>query len=279
MTPVEPILVSHLFPELHAELLTLLRGLRDQDWDQPTAARAWCVKDVVAHLLDGDIRRLSVQRDHSSLPEPELPIEGYGNLVTFLNQLNADWVQAARRISPRLLVEFLALTGPQVAQLFQALDPQAPALWPVAWAGDETSPNWFDVAREYTERWHHQQQIRDAVGVRGLTSRRWLYPVLETFFMGLPHTYRAVEAATGTHITFEVSGAAGGAWTLAREGEVWRLYAERCPEAGCHVRMDQDTAWRLMTKGLSSEEAASRVHIAGEQHLGIPVLKMLAVMA
>jgi Mycothiol maleylpyruvate isomerase N-terminal domain len=76
--PVEPILVSRLFPELLAELLTLLRGLRGPDWYQPTAARAWCAKDVVAHLLDGDIRRLSVQRDHCPLPEPELPTQGCG---------------------------------------------------------------------------------------------------------------------------------------------------------------------------------------------------------
>jgi hypothetical protein len=277
--PVAPILVSHLFPGLHVELLSLLRGLGDDDWSWPTAARAWCVKDVASHLLDGDIRRLSVQRDHTVLPQPEPPPQTYGALVAFLNQLNAEWVSAARRISPPLLIEFLALTGRQVAQLFQSLDPQAPALWPVAWAGDEISPNWFDIAREYTERWHHQQQIRDAVGARGLTSRYWLGPVLETFLRGLPHAYRATEAAAGTHVVYEVTGEAGGVWTLARETGTWRLYAGRSRTAACHVRTDQDTAWRLLTRGMSAEAAAPRVWIAGEQRLGTPVLTMLAVMA
>jgi hypothetical protein len=33
----------------------------------------------------------------------------------------------------------------------------------VAWAGEAESKNWFHVARDYSEKWHHQQQIREAV--------------------------------------------------------------------------------------------------------------------
>jgi hypothetical protein len=43
--------------------------------------------------------------------------------------------------------------------------------------------------------------------------------------------------------------------------------------------MDQDAAWRLLTKGLSQEEAASRIEIIGDHGLGRPILGMLAVMA
>ena len=35
------------------------------------------------------------------------PNESYQDLVAFLNWLNADWVKAMRRFSPRLLIEFL----------------------------------------------------------------------------------------------------------------------------------------------------------------------------
>jgi hypothetical protein len=44
------------------------------------------------------------------------------------------------------------------------LDPFAEAIFSVGWAGEEKSLNWFHIAREYTEKWHHQQQIRLAVG-------------------------------------------------------------------------------------------------------------------
>jgi hypothetical protein len=68
MEPVKPILVADLFPGLHAELIALLRGLAQEDWSRPTVAGAWTVKDVAAHLLDVQLRRLSAQRDGARLP-------------------------------------------------------------------------------------------------------------------------------------------------------------------------------------------------------------------
>lgn len=278
MKAVEPILVVDLFPQLHRELLALLKSLSEAAWSKPTAARAWSVKDIVAHLLDGNIRRLSFQRDKIPLPPPPLQIEYYQDLVAFLNQLNAEWVKAAQRISPKLLIEFLDITGAQVSQFFKTLDPFAPAMFSVAWAGQEKSPNWFDMAREYTERWHHQQQIREAVGAPGLTARQWLYPVFDTFLRGLPHTYRASESRNGTKIEFIVTGEAGGEWTLSRENQTWELYAGNAGDAACQVRLNQDTAWRLMTNGLNAADVLARVEITGERKLGMPILKMRAVM-
>jgi hypothetical protein len=203
---------------------------------------------------------------------------GYADLVAFLNRLNAEWVAVARRFSPRVLADLLELAGGQMAEGQAGLDPFAPALFPVAWAGEEESQSWFDVAREYTELWHHQQQIRDAVGAPPLTSRQWLHPVLDTFLRALPHTYRGVEAAEGTRVLFEITGEAGGEWTLMREGGRWSLYAGSPGEADCRVRMDQDTAWRRMTKGLTPEEALARMEITGDRHLGEPVAGMLSIM-
>ncbi len=279
MEPVEPIIVTDLFPELHEELIALLRSLSGNDWNKPTAAGAWTVKDIAAHLLDSAVRRLSIQRDRHPMLPPESPIESYRDLVDFLNRLNAGWVMAFKRVSPRLLIEFLSITGPQLNDLFKSLDPQGPAKIAVAWAGDEESANWFDIAREYTERWHHHQQICDAVGASGLTSRKWLFPVLDTFFRGLPHTFRNTHAEDGTKIAFIVEGEAGGKWTLSRESGMWRLYSGASTEAICRVETDQDTAWRLMTKGLSIDEAAARVRFVGKEDFGKPFLGMLSVMA
>jgi uncharacterized protein (TIGR03083 family) len=279
MKPVEPIFVTDIFAELHDELLILLNHLREKDWDKPTAAGAWTVKDIAAHLLDTDIRRLSYQRDRIRQVPPEKPIESYRDLVSFLNQLNADWVRAAKRISPKILLEFLALTGPQVADLFRSLDPFAPAIFGVAWAGEEQSPNWFDIAREYTEKWHHQQQIRDAVGAQALTSRKWLFPVLDTFFRGLPHTFRDVFANEKEQIAFTITGEAGDEWTLLREESTWRLFSGTGDAPNCRISMDQDTAWRLLTKGLSGDQAVSRITVAGDKTLGQPIFGMLSVIA
>jgi hypothetical protein len=141
-----------------------------------------------------------------------------------------------------------------------------------------TSVNWFDTAREYTERWHHQQQIRDAVGAEPLTRREWLHPVLDTFLRGLPHAYREAAEPDGTTVVFDITGEAGGTWTLRREESSWRLYAGAQREAAARVRTDQDTAWRLLTRGLRPETAAPRIHVEGSAALGRPFLHMLAIM-
>lgn len=278
MKPVEPILLADLFPGLHAELITLLRGLAPEDWSRPTVAGAWTVQDVTAHLLDVQLRRLSGLRDSSRMPPPDPPLASYADLVAFLNRLNAEWVAAARRLSPRVLTDLLELAGRQLAEFMATLDPFAPAPISVAWAGETTSLMWFDMAREYTEHWHHQQQIRDAVGAPPLTARHWLHPVLDTFLRALPHTYRDVEAAEGTSVLFEITGEAGGEWTLVREGGAWSLYAGSPGEADCRVRLDQDTAWRRLTKGLTPEQTLARMEISGDRAMGEPVAGMLSIM-
>ena len=133
--------------------------------------------------------------------------------------------RAARRLSPQVLIDLLDLTEPALSDYFRTLDPHAPARFGVAWAGEETSPNWFDIGREYTERWLHQQQIREAVGATPLTSRKWLHPTLDIFIRALPFTYREVEARrSGRSVRIEIQGEAGGTWTLKRTPEGWRLF-------------------------------------------------------
>ena len=53
------------FRPLYREIVDLLRTLTAEDWERPTIARAWRVRDVVAHLLDTMLRRLSFHRDRS----------------------------------------------------------------------------------------------------------------------------------------------------------------------------------------------------------------------
>ena len=59
MRPLPPTYTTHLLAPIHAELVGLLRSLSPSQWLQPTGAGQWRVRDVVAHLLDGDLRRLS----------------------------------------------------------------------------------------------------------------------------------------------------------------------------------------------------------------------------
>ena len=146
LTAMQPVFLLDRFVRLHTELMSLLRNLSPADWSRPTACALWSVKDIAAHLLDSSIRRLSFGRDGLQ-SAPDTPISSYADLVSYLNRLNAEWVTACRRLSPQNLMDFLDFTAAQVHVFFESLDPYAPALFPGAWAGEDVSPNWFDIGR------------------------------------------------------------------------------------------------------------------------------------
>ena len=277
MEPVSPLYTADLFPPLHRELLSLLRGLAPEDWERPTVAGRWRVRDVVAHLLDVDLRKLSVNRD-GHLPAPPAPIRSDEELVRFLNGLNAQWVGAARRLSTRLLVELLSFTGPGICDLVSALPPHERSLFSVGWAGEAESENWFDIGREYTERWHHQMQIRDAVGAPLLLERRWLHPLLDLSLRALPCAYRDVDAPHGTTIVVRVTGEAGDAWSLVRHGDGWQLCRGAAPDSAVVVTLDPDSAWRLLYNALPGSEARHRTRIEGDASFAEPLIAMRSVM-
>ncbi|PYY19341.1 MAG: hypothetical protein DMG60_04665 [Acidobacteria bacterium] len=274
---LNPILTLDLFPILEGKLIELLRCLRHDDWLRPTLAKRWTVKDVASHLLDGNLKRLSIQRDgFFGLMAP--PREGYEAFVAFINRNNADWVQAARRLSPRVLIDLMEITSKEVQELFHGLDPHAPALWGVSWAGEEASANWFDIAREYTERWHHQQQIRLAVERPGICGRELYFPVLETFMRGMPHAFRSVKAREGTAVEIQISGEAGGSWFVEKSDSNWHLELH-APSADATLKMDQELAWRVFTKAVDAQAAAGEVEITGDRSLAMQALSLVAVLA
>jgi uncharacterized protein (TIGR03083 family) len=278
MNSLEPILVTHLFAPLEDKLIALLKSLSPSEWEAPTVCRLWTVKDISAHLLDTNLRRISMLRDRYFGESPG-PVNSYEELVRFLNQLNADWVKAARRLSPALITDLMELSSQKVCELTAQLDPFAPALFPVTWAGEEQSVMWFDLAREYTERWHHQQQIRHAVNKPGIMSREFYYPVLDTFIRALPHTFRTVASVDGTTLKLQITGEAGGSWYLRRAGGSWELSKKESSAPTAEVVIDEQIAWRLFTKGIDRDAAAQKIEFRGDKSLASHVLDLVAVMA
>jgi len=292
ITPLGPLITAHLFPTLDARLIDLLRSLTAEDWERPTIAPGWNVKDVAAHLLDTQLRRLSFARDGStSSPRPS--IESDGDLVAFINRLNAEGVAVYRRLSAAVLIDWIAYASREAASYFASLDPFAPARFAVSWAGEQTSENWFDIARELTERWHHQQQIRlaldepaasapawsvgDARNARAILTPELYHPVLDCFMRALPFHYRSISARSGTTITISVTGDCGGDWHLYRAGS-WLLTTRPAGAIAASVTVPQDIAWRIFTKGIARERARDHLGVSGDAMLGHHVLDMLAIV-
>ncbi len=273
-----PIDTRSLFAPLDERLIELLESLTPQEWSCQTIAKAWKVKDVTSHLLDGDLRVLSIQRDNYFGESPPTSTQ-YEDIVIWLNQLNADWVSATRRLSPTVLTMLLKLSGKLVTDYFNSLDPWEEAVFSVAWAGEDTSYNWMHVAREYTERWHHQQQIREAVGKQGIMSHELFYPVLDTFFQALPHTFRHLTAPQDTVVQVSITTEAGGDWFLIRNENNWRL-SKSCQQiAAAYVEIPANVSWQLFTKSLRPRDIEGHVTLRGDKALGSQVLNMISVMA
>src|SRR5918992_929413 len=85
------------------------------------------------------------------------------------------------------------------------------------WAAGDEVPRWFDLARDLTERWVHQQHIRDAVGRPG-DHARFLPQVLRTFVWAFPYQY-AARAPAGTVVHLDLGD--GGPWTLTAAHDGW----------------------------------------------------------
>jgi len=272
-----PIKTLHLFSKLDLKLIELLRSLHPEDWSRPTLAKQWTVKDIASHLLDGNLRMLSVIRDNYYGNTPK-GLNSYQELVDYLNQLNADWVIATKRLSPNVIVELLQQTGEEYCECIKTLDPFKPSVFSVAWAGETQSMNWFHIAREYTEKWHHQQQIREAVGKPGIMDREFFFPLIDTFMQALPHTYRNIPSPENTHIKITVTTEVGGSWSLLRVNKMWKLSSTES-KALAEITIDPSTAWKLFTKAISGDEAKSKIQFVGDEQLCKPILSMLSVMA
>jgi hypothetical protein len=117
------------------------------------------------------------------------------------------------------------------------------------------------------------------VGRPGLTARRYLYPVLATFVRALPYSFREVRAPTGTTVRVVVTGAAGASWILSRQGSGWSLRADNGEPAAATVELDQDSAWRLFTKGLAPGEAKGRAVTQGDPNLAEKVFDTVSIIA
>jgi len=272
----DPILCAHLLRKVDDQLINLLASLQPAEWDLQTIAPLWKVRDVAAHLLDTPLRKLSMVRD--SCYVEAVKIRSQQDVIALVNRLNAEGVTVYRRLSPPVLIDLMKTACEQSATFHESLDPFATATFAVSWAGDQTSPNWFDTARELTERWHHQQQIRLATNRPGIMTPDLYHPVLDCFLRGLPHLYRDVQAPMGTTLLFEISGECGGQWFLCKESTRWNFVSRPRGDLASQVTIPQELAWRVFTKGIDRDSARTQMKMEGNRDFAEKVLHLTAIV-
>ena len=252
-----------------SELLEWLDDLTPDEWGAPTAAPGWTVKDLALHLLDDDLGLLSRSRDgdRSGL----LDTAAHGMLVAALAAKNEAWVRGAHQLSARVVCDLLQWVGKEIDDYYAEVDLYGEGH--VFWAGDGPVPLWLDMARDLTERWVHQMQMRLAVGRVGEYAAAHLRDVLRTFVWAFPHQYR-VAAPIGIRVVLDL--AAGGIWTMTCDGASrWVLDsgAPAVPAAGVYAT--DEAGWRWLT---GAAVPADGLRTIGPDHLVRPLLEVRGII-
>ncbi|WP_163511702.1 maleylpyruvate isomerase family mycothiol-dependent enzyme [Fodinicola acaciae] len=258
-----PINVSPLFPAEQTRLLTALHDLDATQWKAPTICTGWTVHDLTAHILGDHLGRLSGARDSYRTSGP-LKNEPFPD---FIHRINQEWVVATRRLSPTVLLDLLTDASKQIVEFWRTADPDATSI-PVSWAGPDPAPMWLDMARDYTEYWVHQQQIRAAVGMPPLDDPA---PVVDIFMRALPFTLRD---STADEVEYEVFGV--GTWSCARGADGWTLRPGMAAKPAATVRTDPDTFWRLCTRNI--DRATAQVVTEGDRAVAETMLTMVSII-
>jgi uncharacterized protein (TIGR03083 family) len=258
--------VRELLTAQRGRLLTLLTSLSPEQWAAPTAAPQWSVKEIALHLLDVDLSWLARHRDQDKTGQISVP-PGHEEFVAGLARRNQRWVDGTRMLSPPLITGLLRWSGEQLDAYLGTVDLARPSS--VYWAGQV--PVWFDLAREFTERWVHYQQIEEAVRP-GQGEDEYLPLVLRTFVWGFPHQYRT-PAPAGTTIAVEIPGI--GAWSLTRSEAGWSLSEGTAAAPAAGLRISGEAAWRLLT---GARYDPGQVQLSGDPVLAEPLLEVRGII-
>lgn len=136
----------------HADLERILVGLPPADWDKPTPAEGWSVRDQVAHLWVGDDRaRFAVSEPEAFKAERTDEAKRWATRDRIMEQ--------ARTMAPDALLGAFREERARMLEAFRAADPGVR----VPWYGPDMSVASFITAR-IMETWAHGQDIIDAVG-------------------------------------------------------------------------------------------------------------------
>ncbi|MBA7548045.1 hypothetical protein ES705_40491 [subsurface metagenome] len=271
----------HLFPELTQELITLLRELDLSEWEKVSPIKERTVKDLVSHLIDGSLRRLAFQRDKYTSKSLKVDIKSYTDLVDYIQKLNKDWILITERLSPKILIDILEYSESQLYDFFKTLEPDNTAIFSVAWAGEDVSKNWFDIAREFTEKWHHQMQIRLALNKSLLMDKKYIEPLYNTFMLGLPYLYRdMIDYPTGETLKITLTGNLNKSWILEKQPDNWLLIENAEKDINTTIEISENDAWLIFTNtDRDKEKYKKRINFIGDKDLGLKLLDFVTVMS
>jgi hypothetical protein len=212
--------------------------------------------------LGGDLGFLARRRDeYYGTPPPDGANEP--EFIAWLDDMQMEWVRAARRLSPSLVMELLAWSGPQVIETLAAEDELARSAT-VSWAGPQPVPVWLDQLRELSECWIHRQQLLQAISRSSDLEPALVRPILLGLRWAYPYRpFQLAQAADGDSVRISITGPVTETWFLVASSGMWDFAAVAGPRTVASLAMTTDQAWRLLTNNLP-HEARNDLDFAGD---------------
>ncbi len=250
-----PAQYPQLFEVERERLLVMLQGLDENDWRRDTCCPGWNILDIATHIVGGDLGILARHRDQHFGTEPP-PGTDEASFIAWLDTLQTEWVQAARRMSPRLTIDLLRWTGPQIERLFDEEDSTATNAM-VSWASSRRVPAWLNQARELSEWWIHRQQIREALRQPSDLRADLARPVLDGLKWAYPKGLSKSDASNGADVEIRLTGPEVTLrWRLVREDGSWKFSERPSGPPDAFLTLSTDQAWRLLTNNLHDTQTA-----------------------
>ena len=191
----------------HDDLMAAMAGIRESDWDAPTPAEGWSVRDAISHLAFFDRVTTVAVTDadgfQAILDEASKDLGGYVDRA----------LEDGRTKSGDEMREWFASERAALVAAFRAADPSMR----VPWFGPAMSVPSKATAR-LMETWAHGQDVVDGLGLdRPPTAR--LHHVAHIGVRALPNSFRANRREVPeTMVRIELVGPGGEAWEWGEEG-------------------------------------------------------------
>ena len=194
-------------------------------------------------------------------PSPEDLTEE--QFIDWLDELQIEWVRAARRLSPTLVVELLEWAGPRLTRVLDGEDLTAQSSR-VSWAGPDPAPVWLDQLRELSEYWIHRQQILEALGRPADLDRALLRPILLGLRWAFAYRLSQVGLPSGDAVRITVGEPINESWLLVvSDPGTWDFSDDPTARVIAHASFSADEIWRLLTNNLA--KSAPELDMSGDQ--------------
>jgi uncharacterized protein (TIGR03084 family) len=162
----------------HDDLLQLLVDLTEEQWDAPSTAPGWSVRDQITHVaVFDDVARMAIEEPDRFM---QLRDRERADVQRYVHEVN----ERGRGLDGAQMLEWSAKERAALVNALRAVDPKSR----VPWFGPDMSPASKATAR-LMESWAHGQDIVDTLGLDRRPTER-LYHVAYIGVRAVPNSYR-----------------------------------------------------------------------------------------